>query len=92
MMGIWIEIHCDVKADGPPGYYGKNITQFCYSNRNDNPAGMVSNTIASVGRGLADIAWDASRNKGWKHIIRGGVNIWVCPNCKTTLPVKEEAT
>ncbi len=75
-MGIWIEIHCDVHADGPPD--PKRISPFCWSNDASIPGAMTANPRERIIRGLRRLERQAKR-AGW--VKRRGM--WVCPNCKT---------
>jgi len=53
-MGIWIEIHCDVRKAG------------CFDDVNDGSMAMARSTMASMLNAYAIVKKDAI-DKGWKH-------------------------
>lgn len=74
-MGMWMEIHCDVRKDGQDP---RDITiSRCYSNRGDTEMGMAHNTKASV-EANRKILEKSAIKRGWKK-TKGD---WACPGCK----------
>ncbi len=74
-MGIWIEIHCDVRLEGN---HPKNILRpRCLSAENTNPMGMSANNQANVLRLMRDLGEEAKKI-GWAKV--GGQ--WACPGCR----------
>lgn len=78
-MSLWIEIHCDVRADTHREWYAKHLKAFCLTDQGNNVGAMFRNQdFHQAMRVLAGMA----RNQGWVKTHRHG---WVCPNCATTL-------
>jgi hypothetical protein len=72
-MAFWLEIHCDVRSDGPPD--PGRLDPFCWSEHGASPGILVSNGHLMTGRRMLER--DAV-NDGWKKSKRG----WECPACK----------
>lgn len=79
-MALWIEIHCDVRADNPPGWYEKHLHAFCETEAGENVGALFANDgafsakMAALKRRAKELRWVWSRKHGW-----------ACPNCRTTL-------
>lgn len=68
-MGLYVEVHCDVRKDGYVKVGPNNSNSYrCWSARSDNAQGR---TVAE--------ARSEARKQGWKV---GPGNSAVCPGCK----------
>ena len=74
-MSYWVELHCDVKANGLNAYNEPG----CFTHRNENIGALVNN-LGAAGIMLKDIAIQ----RKWQKIKRG----WACPYCKHSLAQK----
>lgn len=79
-MSLWIEIHCDVRADNPDGWYAKHLHAFCYTNRGEN-VGALFKSQGSASAKLSVLS-NRARELGWVKSRKHG---WICANCKTTV-------
>lgn len=80
-MSIWIELHCDIRSDGPTNLIRSRTTPFCYSNNTLSPGGLCENDRDSTIRLLRHLEKKA-KDGGWKNTRKG----WVCPNCAKMPP------
>lgn len=80
-MAFWIEIHCDVRASGPPD--SGRLAPFCHSNRTAVPDALVDDLAA----GKRDVVREA-RKRGWVLSREYG---WQCPACKPTVEMLRRA-
>lgn len=80
-MAIWIEIHCDVRASDPPGWFEKHLAPFCWSHNTEN-AGIMVETSENPAKALRMAKYKAI-SLGWRRTRKHG---WACPNCRTTNP------
>lgn len=76
-MPLWIEIHCDIKAQAPKDFYG----QWCHTDGNNNPAMLMHDDRVSMMKGLHFLE-KLAREQGWR---KNRANGWICPNCQITL-------
>jgi hypothetical protein len=75
MMGLWVELHCDVRAEGMIGFNAR-----CSSDRNDNPAAMFAST--ADGRRVVARVRELARTAGFRRLRDGR---WTCPGCWLTI-------
>jgi hypothetical protein len=73
-MSFWIEIHCDVRSDGPRD--PARLRPFCHTQAG-NLMGMLASN-GNIPKVVAMVRADALK-AGWIKTRRG----WECPACKT---------
>lgn len=77
-MATWVELRCERRGETPAKWSMERGQEQCWSDVNEGPQQMASDTAESVRRTLKDLASEA-RDLGWKK-TKGG---WVCPYCLT---------
>lgn len=77
-MAIWIEIHCDVRSNGPPDR--GRLHPFCNSDRNENISGMTGNSRAVFLKTIRHLEKNA-KSAGWVKTRDG----WICSSCITMI-------
>lgn len=70
-MAYWVELHCDVLADGP------HMQQICVTNRNDSP-GVLVKALSDIRPAALKLRETAVKH-GWLRLDRVR---FACPNCK----------
>lgn len=83
-MSIWIEVHCDYHFDEGERKRGI-LLPICYSDSNDNPGIMFSNS--GIGR-MRQLIFEDAKEKGWKR--KGNAKKWICPGCQYALEYKKQ--
>lgn len=78
-MAFWVELMCDVRADGPPD--PTRTEPLCYSDRRILIGRLVANGSMAYGKRVLEAE---AKLKGWQWSRANG---WMCPACKT---VKEQ--
>ena len=83
-MGLWIELHCDVKD---MDHVGPDKCLACWTHRNANEAMLVEATAQAARAAVAALKQSA-RAKGWKPTGEG----WTCPSCAARPAERAEHT
>lgn len=77
-MSLWIEVHCDVKSQGPKEKHGPDLLRcWCETDNGNNPSILVESDRASISKGLR-ILETSAKEQGWSRNKTGN---WICPRC-----------